>query len=139
MDELTLLISFTEYYSYLKNIPGHRVYTAFDNAGMLTTVLESRKQFPTMDLDFYIGLVDGIMAGAMAMENDTRQKAYDGYKDRTALLLDVVGRIAKKHHMDAKEACDMYYKSRTAADVAEDCTGSYKKTADEIFALVEKE
>ncbi len=139
MDELTLLISFTEYYGFLKNIPGNRVYTTLDHVGMLTNVLESGKQFPDMDLDFYIGMVDGMMAGAMAMENDMPQKAFGGYQERTALLLDVIGRIAKKHHMNAKEACNLYYNSRTAAEVADDRTGYYKKSADEIFALVEKE
>lgn len=30
MDELRMIVSCIEYYSYAKNIPGHKVFEAFD-------------------------------------------------------------------------------------------------------------
>ena len=135
MDELTMLIPCTEYFSHLKNIPGNKVFLSFDKNGMVKTLLESRALFPDMDLEFYIGMLDGLMA----MESDAEENAYAHYAERTALLLDVIARIAKKHHMDAEEACRMYYASRTAEAVAEDFTKYYQKSPEEIYEAVEKE
>ena len=88
-----------------------------------------------MDLDFYMGLLDGLLA----MESDATKNAYAAYKARTELVIDVVNRIAKTHHMQAPEACQMYYNSRVAEAVSEDSTNYYQKSADEIFALVEQQ
>ncbi|MBM6828058.1 hypothetical protein H9X85_00255 [Anaerotignum lactatifermentans] len=135
MDEITMLVSCVEYYSYLKNIPGHKVFTSFERTGLLDTLLESRAMFPEMDLGFYIGMIDGLTA----LESDSKEKAYAAYEERTAMLLEVLHKIAKKHHMDAREACQMYYGSSIAEKVAEDMTGYYKKEPVEIFEAVEKE
>ncbi len=135
MDELTTVISSVEYYGYLKNIPSDRVFLAFDKNGLVKMILESRKNFPQMGVEFYAGMVDGMIF----LESDAEDKMYTHYQERTELLKDVVARIAKKHHMDAEEACRLYYSSQIAKKVSEDCTGFYKKSADEIYEAFEKE
>ena len=45
------------------------------------------------------------------------------------LLPEVIAMLAKRHHMDDLEACQLYYHSKTAALVSEDSTQYYKKSA----------
>ena len=113
MDELRMIVSCIEYYSYAKNIPGNKVFEAFDKNGMID--------------------------GMMALERDAEEDTYGHYEERTELLIDVIGRIAKAHRMDAAEACRLYYGAKIAATVTEDSTGYYKKSAEEIFEAAEKE
>lgn len=134
-DAVSLLVSCTEYYAYLKNIAGNHVYVSLEKNGLVNTLLQTQVHFPSMDLDFYMGLLDGLLA----MESDATENAYAAYKARTELVIDVVNRIAKTHHMQAPEACQMYYNSRVAEAVSEDSTNYYQKSADEIFALVEQQ
>ena len=47
--------------------------------------------------------------------------------------------LMKKHKMNDLEACEMYYHSRTAASVSDEKTDFYKKSAKEIYDLVEAE
>lgn len=135
MDELTTLVSSVEYYGYLKNIPSDRVYVAFEKNGLVKMILESSKNFPEMGVDFYAGMVDGMIF----LESDAEDKMYTHYEERTELLKDVIARIAKKHHMNAEEACHMYYNSQIAKKVSEDNTRYYQKSADEIYQAVEQE
>ena len=135
MDELTMLVSCVEYYSHLKNIPGNKVFESFDKNGVLQMMVDSRNLFPDMDLNFYIGMIDGLLA----LESDVEEKVYLHYVERTELLKEVIAKLAKKHHMDAVEASRLYYGSRIAEAVAEDMTGYYQKPAEEIFVAVEKE
>lgn len=135
MDELRMIVSCIEYYSYAKNIPGNKVFEAFDKNGVIQLLQDTRNQFPEMDTSFYIGMIDGMMA----LERDAEEDTYGHYEERTELLIDVVGRIAKAHRMDAAEACRLYYGTKIAATVAEDSTGYYKKSAEEIFEAAEKE
>lgn len=94
-----------------------------------------QKPVPGNGYLFYIGMIDGMMA----LERDAEEDTYGHYEERTELLIDVVGRMAKAHRMDAAEACRMYYGTKIAATVAEDSTGYYKKSAEEIFEAAEKE
>lgn len=133
-NDVSLLVSCTEYYAYLKNIAGNHVFLSLEKNGLIDTLLQTKAQFPSVDLDFYMGLLDGLLS----MQSDSAENAYAAYKERTVLVVDVVNRIAQKHHMNAVEACQMYYKSGAAEAVCEDNTGYYQKSADEIFALIEK-
>ena len=135
MEQRTMIVSCMEYYSYLKNIPSDKVFSAFEKSGFTAMLLDTFRQFPEMDLDFYIGMVDGLTA----LESDSDVHEYPHYTERSALLPEVVGMLAKKHKMDDLEACRLYYHSRTAGLVSDDATQYYKKTAQEIFELVEAE
>ncbi|WP_313530011.1 hypothetical protein [Anaerotignum sp.] len=135
MEEKTLIVSCVEYYSFLKNIPANKVFQSFQQASILSMILESNQNFPEMDLGFYAGMIDGIIA----MESDADENDYEHYKERIALISEVVSMLAKKHHLDPVEACQMYYISHTAEMVSEDSTGYYQKIAAEIYALVEAE
>lgn len=135
MEQRTLIISCIEYYSYLKNIPSDKVFASFEKAGFLDMLLDTFRQFPEMDLDFYIGMVDGLTA----LESDSDEHEYGHYTERSGLLEEVVAMLAKRHKMDDLQACQLYYHSRTAGLVSEDRTQYYKKTAQELFELVEAE
>lgn len=133
MDEKTLIVSCVEYYSYLKNIPADKVFLSFRQASILAIILESNRNFPEMDLEFYAGMIDGIIA----MESDAEENDYAHYKERIILVSHVVDMLAQKHHLDAMEACTMYYESHTAQLVSDDKTGYYQKMAAEIYAMIE--
>lgn len=135
MEQRTLIVSCMEYYSHLKNIPADKVFSSFERSGFISMLLDTFRQFPEMDLDFYIGIVDGLTA----LESDSESSSYEHYAERTSLLPEVISMLAKRHHMDDLEACQLYYHSKTAGLVAEDSTQYYKKTAQEIFSLVEAE
>ena len=57
MDELRMIVSCIEYYSYAKNIPGHKVFEAFDKNGVIQLLQDTRNQFPEMDTSFYLSLI----------------------------------------------------------------------------------
>lgn len=135
MDQKNVIVSCVEYYSFLKNIPSNKVFQSFKQASILNMILESQANFPEMDLDFYVGMIDGMIA----VENDAEQNDYEHYKERISLISDVVSMLAKKHHLDAIEACGMYYESHTAEMVSEDNTEFYKKMASEVYSMVEAE
>lgn len=135
MEQKTLIVSCVEYYSYLKNIPADKVFLSFRQTSILTMILESNRNFPEMDLEFYAGMIDGIIA----MESDAEENDYAHYKERIILVSHVVDMLAQKHHLDAIEACTMYYESHTAQVVTDDKTGYYQKIAAEIYAMVEGE
>lgn len=135
MEQKALIISCVEYYSYLKNIPADKVFLSFRQTSILDMILESHQNFPEMDLEFYAGMIDGIVA----MESDADENDYVHYKERTSLISEVVAMLAKKHGLEAIEACTMYYESQTAKEVAEDKTGFYQKMAAEIYAMIEAE
>lgn len=135
MDQRTLIASCVEYYSHLKNIPSDKVFLSFEQAGFIDMILESHRQFPEMDLDFYMGMIDGLTH----LENDSPERDYLHYEERAALTAEVVAMLQKKHKMNDLEACQLYYHSRTAEAVSEDKTGYYQKTPREIFDLIEAE
>lgn len=135
MEEKALIVSCVEYYSFLKNIPANRVFQSFQQASIIAMILESNQNFPDMDLGFYAGMIDGIIA----MESDADENDYAHYKERTAVISQVVSMLAKKHHLDPVEACQMYYASHTGEMVSEDSTGYYQKIPSDILALVEAE
>lgn len=135
MEQRTMIVSCIEYYSYLKNIPSNKVFLSFERSGFLDMLLDTFRQFPEMDVDFYIGMVDGLTL----LESDSNEKNYAHYTERSAFLPEVIAMLGKRHRMDDLEACRMYYNSETAGLVSEDKTQYYKKTAQEIFELVEAE
>ncbi|MBR4015705.1 MAG: hypothetical protein IKI88_05840 [Anaerotignum sp.] len=135
MDQRTLIVSCIEYYSYLKNIPANKVFSSFHRNAILPLILESHEQFPEMGVGFYMGMIDGLIA----LESDAQADDYLHFEERTALGLEVVAMLAKRHRMNDREACEMYYHSKTAESVSEDKTGYYLKSAKEIFELIEAE
>lgn len=135
MEQKVLIVSCVEYYSFLKNIPADKVFLSFRQNSILDMILESNRNFPEMDLEFYAGMIDGIVA----MESDAEENDYAHYKERTALVSEVVALLTKKHTFDALEACGAYYESQTAKLVSEDNTGYYQKMAADIYAMIEAE
>lgn len=135
MDQRTLIISCVEYYSYLKNMPAHLVFKSFERTEMVSMLVNTLKQFPTMDLGFFLGMVDGLTA----LIGDAKEDDYNHHDERTDLGLEVVSMLMKAHKMNDVEACTMYYHSKTSELVSEDHTGYYKKPAQEIFDLIEAE
>lgn len=135
MDQHTLVVSCVEYYSDLKAIPSDKVFAAFERAGFLTMILDSQKLFPEMGIDFYIGMVDGLTS----LESDSDVGENTHHEERSALAAEVVALLMKKHKLNDLEACEMYYHSNTAASVSNEKTGFYKKSAQEIYELVEAE
>lgn len=135
MDQRTLVVSCVEYYSDLKNIPSNKVFATFEKVGFLKMILDSQQMFPEMDLDFYIGMVDGLTY----LESDSATGENTHHEERSALAAEVVAMLQKKHKMNDQEACQMYYHSNTAVSVSDEKTGWYKKTAQEIFDKIEAE
>ncbi len=135
MEQKARIVSCIEYYSFLKNIPANKVFLSFQQASILEIILESNQSFPEMDTAFYAGMIDGIIA----MERDADEDDFTHYKERTALVCDVVAMLEKKHGFTSPEACAYYYKSNIAALVSEDNTGFYQKTPAEIYNLIESE
>ena len=60
MDQRTLVVSCVEYYSDLKNIPSNKVFISFQQSGFIDLILDSHKTFPEMDIDFFVGMIDGL-------------------------------------------------------------------------------
>ena len=60
MDQRTLVVSCVEYYSDLKNIPSNKVFISFQQSGCIDLILDSHKTFPEMDIDFFVGMIDGL-------------------------------------------------------------------------------
>ncbi len=135
MDQRTLIVSCVEYYSHLKSIPSNKVFASFEQANFINMILDTQKMVPEMDSDFYIGMIDGLTY----LESDSTGEEYSHHEERTALVIEVVSILQKKHKMDDLEACHMYYHSRTAEIVSEEKTGWYKKSPKEIYDLIEAE
>ena len=62
MSQAKILISVVEYYSHLKNISACYVFRTFWDMDFTDLILDSQQNFPDMDLDFYIGMLDGMTA-----------------------------------------------------------------------------
>ena len=135
MDQRTLVVSCVEYYSDLKAIPSDKVFSAFEKAGFIDMILDTQKMFPEMGVDFYIGMVDGLTH----LESDSSVGENTHHEERTALAAEVVSMLMKAHKMNDLEGCKMYYYSQTAASVSNEKTEFYKKSAKEIFDLIEAE
>lgn len=135
MDQRTLVVSCVEYYSDLKNIPSDKVFASFERTGFIKMFLESQQMFPEMGIDFYIGMVDGLTH----LESDAAVGENTHHEERSALAAEVVSLLQKKHKMNDLEGCEMYYHSKTAVSVSDEKTGYYKKSAQEIFDLIEAE
>lgn len=137
MDQRTLVVSCVEYYSDLKNIPANKVFISFQQSGFIDLILDSHKTFPEMDIDFFVGMIDGLTY----LESDAaeQEKEYTHHESRAAVGADVVALLQKKHKMNDLEACELYYNSNTAALVSEEKTGWYLKPAQEIFEQIEAE
>ena len=135
MDQHVLVVSCVEYYSDLKAIPSDKVYAAFEKAGFIKMIVESQQMFPEMGIDFYIGMVDGLTH----LESDSSVGENEHHEERSVLAGEVVAMLMKKHKMDALEGCKMYYHSKAAVEVSNERTNFYKKSAQEIFDLIEAE
>jgi len=135
MEQRTLLVSCVEYYSDLKAIPSDKVFAAFERAGFITMILDSQKLFPEMGIDFYIGMVDGLTS----LESDSDVGENTHHEERSSLAAEVVAMLMKKHKMNDLEGCQMCYHSKTATSVSQEKTEFYKKSAQEIFDLIEAE
>ena len=97
MDQRTLVVSCVEYYSDLKNIPSNKVFISFQQSGFIDLILDSHKTFPEMDIDFFVGMIDGLTY----LESDAgeQEKEYTHHENRAAVGAEVVALLQKKHKM----------------------------------------
>lgn len=134
MDQRTLIISCVEYYSHAKDMPAPLAFQSFEQTDVMPMLLESQKQFPQMALDFYLGMIDGILTlGSQAAGGN-----FQADDARIAKIAEVVAMLAKKHKMDDLEACRMYYSSTTAKAVDADAA-LLAQPAQTIFEQIEAE
>lgn len=134
MDQRTLIISCVEYYSHAKDMPAPLAFQSFEQTDVMPMLLESQKQFPQMALDFYLGMIDGILTlGSQAAGGN-----FQADDARIAKIAEVVAMLAKKHKMDDLEACRMYYSSATAKAVDADAA-LLAQPAQTIFEQIEAE
>ena len=67
MDQHTLIISCVEYYSCAKELPAPLAFRSFEETDLMPLLLDSQKQFPQMQLDFFLGIIDGVLTlGSLA-------------------------------------------------------------------------
>ena len=130
MDQRTLIISCVEYYSHAKIITGPMMFKSFEETEILSLLLESLKQFPQMDMGFFLGVIDGVLAQGSYLADCN----FPGSQERIAKICEVVAMLAKKHKMNDLEACQMYYSSKTAETIDIE-----QKSAQEIYDLIEAE
>lgn len=134
MEQRTLIISCVEYYSRAKAMPAPLAFQSFEQTDIIPMLLESQKQFPQMALDFYLGMIDGILTlGSQAAGGN-----FQADDARIAKIDEVVSLLAKKHKMDDPEACRMFYRSAAAKAMDTDAK-LLKQPAEAIFAQIEAE
>lgn len=134
MEQRTLIISCVEYYSHAKDMPAPLAFQSFEQTDVMPMLLDSQKQFPQMALDFYLGMIDGILTlGSQAAGGN-----FQADEAQIAKIAEVVGLLAKKHKMSDLEACRMYYTSAAAKAIAEDTT-RLQQPAQAIFEQIEAE
>ena len=94
MDQRTLVVSCVEYYSDLKNIPSNKVFISFQQSGFIDLILDSHKTFPEMDIDFFVGMIDGLTY----LESDAgeQEKEYTHHENRAAVGAEVVALLHVK-------------------------------------------
>lgn len=135
MNQTKLLVSCTEYFSFLKNIPPRDVFQSFTRSGLIPTILDTHATFPEADLTFYMGMIDGIMA----LENDADESPYKNYEARIRLLNAVLLKLGTAKRCTAADACTLYYTSALGHLVSDETNGYYEKSVDEILQLLQEE
>lgn len=134
MEQRTLIISCVEYYSHAKDMPAPLAFQSFEQTDIMPMLLESQKQFPQMTLDFYLGMIDGILTlGSKAAGGQ-----FEADEAQIARIAEVVALLAKKHKMDDLEACRMYYRSAAAKAISEN-EKLLAQPAQAIFEQIEAE
>ncbi len=109
MNEVTLLLSCSEQYGYLKNIPAAQVFAYLQNSQLLDVLLDTYRQFPDMTLDFYLGMLDGMFS----LETDAPGEAAQAPDWQAAAS--AVSAFAKAADLSAAEACRFYYETALPA------------------------
>lgn len=107
MDEVTLVVSVVEYYSYLKNTPSEKTFKSFLVNGIFPLLLESHKNFPDMDLAFHIGLIDGITS----IESDATETGNPNYKERISAISQAARMIMQETGKNVIAACEECYEN----------------------------
>lgn len=131
MTKLIMLISCVEYYGHIKDVPSNKVYISFDKKGILGMLLGSYDVFKDMDIDFYMGVIDGYALNEM----DAEETNILHPEERSKLLPRVIRMMVDKTKMDEMELLRQFYNSKTGETFAKDETGYYAKSPDELFAL----
>lgn len=135
MNKLEMLIACVEHYSYLKDVPGNQVFVSFAQKDVLTMLLDSYDVFHDMDIEFFMGVIDGFVENTI----DSEEKHYIHYEERKEKLPQVVASIMKQYNMDEIKALEQFYLSDTGALFSQDTSELYKKTPEELFALYVQE
>ncbi len=135
MNQLELLVCCVENYSHIKNVASNKVAHSFSEKGIFQLLLEGYKVYCDMDEGFFIGMIDGYMENTI----DAEKSEYNKHKQRQAVLPKVLKEITKEYHITKIEAIESFYQSKTGEYFAQDNTGYYEKTAQELMESYKKE
>lgn len=135
MNNTEMIICSIEYFSYLKNVPSNKVYEFFQKKGILDMLLENAPVFTGMDAGFLIGVIDGYLESTY----DAEESDFLRYEERTALLPKAIAVGAKALGITELEAMEKFYTSKIGEDFAQDASGLYEKTPEELADIFIKE
>ncbi len=135
MDQHTLIISCVEYYSCAKDLPAPLAFRSFEETDLMPLLLDSQKQFPQMQLDFFLGIIDGVLT----LGSQKAGGNFQADEQRVAKIGEVVSLLMKMHKMDALQACRMYYSSQAAKALDAGEAGMQAKSVEQLVDLIEAE
>lgn len=135
MEQHKLIISCVEYYSNAKDMPAPLAFQSFEQTDLMPLLLDSQRQFPQMGLDFFLGIIDGVLT----LGSHAAGGQFQADEDKIEKIAAVAALLMKKHKMDALQACRLYYASKTAKAVDAGENGIQNQTAQALFDLIEAE
>lgn len=135
MNQFELLVNCVENYSHVKNVSSDKVARSFYEKGIFQLLLEGYEVYCDMDEGFFIGMIDGYVENT----TDAEQNDYNRHRERQSVLPKVLKEISKQYHMTKIEAIRAFYASKIGQNFAQDDTGYYNKTAEELFDCYKKE
>lgn len=135
MNQFELLVNCVENYSHVKNVSSDKVARSFYEKGIFQLLLEGYEVYCDMDEGFFIGMIDGYVENT----TDAEQNDYNRHRERQSVLPKVLKEISKQYHMTKIETIRAFYASKTGQNFAQDDTGYYNKTAEELFDCYKKE
>ena len=135
MNQFELLVNCVENYSHVKNVSSDKVARSFYEKGIFQLLLEGYEVYCDMYEGFFIGMIDGYVENT----TDAEQNDYNKHRERQSVLPKVLKEISKQYHMTKIETIRAFYASKTGQNFAQDDTGYYNKTAEELFDCYKKE
>ena len=110
MDEICFIITCTETYGSLKNIPAADVFFYLEKSGLLALLLETRQSFPDMDIHFYLGMLDGLFL----LESDAPASAVPPTQEAISAICTHIASEKSAACCSSVDACHHYYAQQKA-------------------------